>query len=287
MISLLTSSIVFSVVTLCMITNRPKGFLFIDEIFPEIDLYQGESRIQSTFDLTFYPTEKGPYNNNSELNFNIDNKKNWSGITRKINSTNFKKTNVEYIQFWLLDDFSDYNENNIGEILFHIGNISEDILPDGKKQFENGLPLENQNNFQVSNWGKTPTSQSLTYSFSSNVKERNSQDLGYDGLNDSEEISFYNNGNVEDPANDNFKNYLDVNGSIINRYKYYNNVQGNSPVNTTSNKRGSTNIPDVEDINNDNTMNKIVMCNVFPTITSRSVNLLSNLSVLINAQIAQ
>ena len=231
--------------------------IFIDEIFPEIDLYQGESRIQSTFDLTFYPTEKGPYNNNSELNFNIDNKKNWSGITRKINSTNFKKTNVEYIQFWLLDDFSDHNENNIGEILFHIGNISEDILPDGKKQFENGLPLENQNNFQVSNWGKTPTSQSLTYSFSSNVNERNSQDLGYDGLNDSEEISFYNNGNVEDPANDNFKNYLDVNGSIIDRYKYYNNVQGNSPVNTTSNKRGSTNIPDVEDINNDNTMNKI------------------------------
>ena len=89
------------------------------------------------------------------------------------------------------------------------------------------------------------------------MNERNSQDLGYDGLNDSEEISFYNNGNVEDPANDNFKNYLDVNGSIIDRYKYYNNVQGNSPVNTTSNKRGSTNIPDVEDINNDNTMNKI------------------------------
>ena len=76
-----------------------------------------------------------------------------------------------------LDDFSDYNENNIGEILFHIGNISEDILPDGKKQFENGLQRKSKN-FQVSNWGKTPTSQSLTYSFSSNVRKETLKILG-------------------------------------------------------------------------------------------------------------
>ena len=241
------------------ISKNSSRRIFIDEIFPELDLYQGESRIQSTFDLTYYPNEKGPYNNNSEQDFNSDTKKNWSGITRKINSTNFQKTNVEYIQFWLLDDFSDFvsNQTEIGEIIFHLGNISEDILADGKKQFENGLPTQNENNFQLSSWGKTPTSQSLTYNFSSNINERKSQDLGYDGLDDIEELSIYNNGNSQDPANDNYKYYLDVNGDILNRYKQYNNVQGNSPVETSSNNRGSTNIPDVEDVNNDNTMNRI------------------------------
>ena len=224
-----------------------------------MDLYQGESRIQSTFDLSFYPNERGPYNNNNELNFISDTKQNWAGITRKINSTNFQKTNVEYIQFWLLDDFSDFNtnESELGKILFHLGNISEDILADGKKQFENGRPTQNENNFQLSNWGKTPTSQSLTYSFSSNVEDRKSQDLGYDGLDDTEELLIYNNGNSQDPANDNYQYYLDLSGDIVNRYKNYNNVQGNSPIQTSSNKRGSTNIPDVEDVNNDNTMNRI------------------------------
>ena len=246
-------------ISLDEISKNSSRRIFIDEIFPEIDLYQGESRIQSTFDLTYYPDEKGPYNNNQELDFKSDNKKNWSGITRKINSTNFKKTNVEYIQFWLLDDFSNNNSSDlkIGEILFHLGNISEDILPDGKKQFENGLPNNNESNFQLSNWGRTPTSQSLTYSFSSNISERESQDLGYDGLDDIDELEFYNNGNSSDPANDNYKYYLDQSGNILDRYKYYNGVQGNSPVNASSNNRGSSNIPDVEDVNNDNTMNRI------------------------------
>ena len=246
-------------ITLEEISKNSTRRIFIDEIFPELDLYQGESRIQSTFDLSFYPNERGPYNNNNELNFISDTKQNWAGITRKINSTNFQKTNVEYIQFWLLDDFSDFNTNDseIGKILFHLGNISEDILADGKKQFENGLPTQNENNFQLSNWGKTPTSQSLTYSFSSNVEDRKSQDLGYDGLDDTEELLIYNNGNSQDPANDNYQYYLDLSGDIVNRYKNYNNVQGNSPIQTSSNKRGSTNIPDVEDVNNDNTMNRI------------------------------
>ena len=246
-------------ITLEEISKNSTRRIFIDEIFPELDLYQGESRIQSTFDLSFYPNERGPYNNNKELKFISDTKQNWAGITRKINSTNFQKTNVEYIQFWLLDVFSDFNtnESELGKILFHLGNISEDILADGKKQFENGLPTQNENNFQLSNWGKTPTSQSLTYSFSSNVDDRKSQDLGYDGLDDTEELSIYNNGNSQDPANDNYQYYLDLSGDIVNRYKNYNNVQGNSPIQTNSNKRGSTNIPDVEDVNNDNTMNRI------------------------------
>ncbi|MGA0277519.1 MAG: cell surface protein SprA, partial [Candidatus Kariarchaeum pelagius] len=233
--------------------------IFVDEIFPEIDLYQGESRTQNTFDLTFNPSEKGPYNNNINSEFQSNVKNNWAGISRNMNSTNFKKTNVEYIQFWVLDNFSDDNNHptQIGDLVFHLGNISEDILPDGKKQFENGLPTESNDNSQESNWGITPSSQSLTYAFSSILSERKMQDIGYDGLSDLEEIKYYTNGNSSDPANDNYINYLDAEGGILDRYKNYNGSEGNSPLESDSNNRGSTNFPDTEDLNNDNTMNRI------------------------------
>ena len=45
---------------------------------------------QNTFDITIYPNEKGPYNNNLSSDFLNNVRNNWSGITRKINSTNFK-----------------------------------------------------------------------------------------------------------------------------------------------------------------------------------------------------
>ncbi len=233
--------------------------IYIDEIFPELDLYQGESRAQTTFDLSFYPDEKGPYNNNTNEDFLNNKEDNWASITKTINTTNFKKANVEYIQFWLLDDFSNYPSNDfeIGEIVFHLGNISEDILSDGKKQYENGLPIKVSDLYETSNWGKTPSNQSLVYAFNSNSEQRKLQDLGYDGLDDEEELEYYSNGDINDPSGDNYEYYLQRNGGILNRYKYYNGSQGNSPVNVSSENRGSTTLPDVEDVNNDNTMNRV------------------------------
>ena len=145
-----------------------------------------------------------------QMSFLSDKKNNWAAITKSINTTNFKKANVEYIQFWMLDDFEDHdsNEFEIGEIVFHLGNISEDILNDGKKQYENGLPIKDTDLFETSNWGKTPTSQSLVYAFNSNPNQRQEQDLGYDGLSDEEELIYYNNGNPNDPSGDNYEYYL-------------------------------------------------------------------------------
>ena len=232
--------------------------IYIDEIFPQVDLYQGESRVQTTLDLTYYPNERGPYNNNLAENFNEKIDENWAGIFRKINTTNFQKSNVEYIQFWILDNFSEeLMDGETGEIVFHLGNISEDILPDGKKQYENGLPVEDLDSFQSSVWGNTPSTQSIIYAFNNIESQRIKQDLGYDGLDDDDEKNYYSNGDENDPSGDNYQYYLERNGTILNRYKNYNGTQGNSPFQTTSNQRGSTNLPDVEDVNNDNTMNKI------------------------------
>ena len=131
--------------------------IFIEEIFPQQDIIEGQSRVQSTFDLSFFPKEKGPYNNNTTSSFTNDFINNWAGITRDISSTNFEKSNVEFIQFWLLDTFSENqsNSNNLGSLIFNLGSISEDVLSDGKKQYENGLPaLNSQQIVNESNWGK-------------------------------------------------------------------------------------------------------------------------------------
>ena len=234
--------------------------IFIEEIFPQQDIIEGQSRIQSTFDLSYFPDEKGPYNNNINSNFANDLKDNWAGITRDLSSTNFEKSNVEFIQFWLLDTFSENesNSNNLGSLVLNLGNISEDILRDGKKQYENGLPVVNsQLTVNESNWGKTPATQSLVYSFDSDANNRALQDLGYDGLNDSDEITKYTNGSSLDPAGDNYEYYIDASGGIVNRYKNYNGTQGNSPIEVGNTGRGSTTIPDHEDVNGDNTMNTI------------------------------
>ena len=234
--------------------------IFIEEIFPQQDIIEGQSRVQSTFDLSFFPKEKGPYNNNMPSNFSNDFINNWAGITREISSTNFEKSNVEFIQFWLLNTFSENesNSNNLGSLIFNLGSISEDVLSDGKKQYENGLPGSNsQQIVNETNWGKTPSTQSLVYSFDSDANNRLLQDLGYDGLNDNDELIKYNNGSSVDPAGDNYQYYIDANGGIINRYKNYNGTQGNSPIEVGNTGRGSTTVPDREDVNNDNTMNTI------------------------------
>ena len=234
--------------------------IFIDEIFPQQDLIEGQSRIQNTFDLNYIPNEKGPYNNNNNALFVQDLKKNWAGITRKINSTNFEQSNVEFIQFWLLDTFEENpsNDNDLGTLVFNLGSISEDILKDGNKLYENGLPTQNsQQIINNSNWGISPATQSLVYSFDSDANNRLVQDLGYDGLNDQDELSRYFNGPKNDPAGDNYEYYLSAPGGILNKYKNYNGTQGNSPIASSNNSRGSTTVPDTEDVNQDNTMNTI------------------------------
>ncbi len=233
--------------------------IFINEIFPEQDLIQGQTTVQNTFDVAFFPDEKGPYNNNKINDFKSNLKGNWGGIMRAINSTNFEQTNVEFIEFWLLDTFSEFQSsgNDLGTLSLHLGNISEDILKDGRKQYENGLPGQQPTSVKKSNWGKTPSSQSLLYAFNTIDGDRKLQDLGLDGLNDEEEKEVYFNGPIDDPAGDNYEYFVKGSGGIIQRYKRYNGTQGNSPIAFSDSDRGSTSQPDTEDINNDQTMNTI------------------------------
>src|SRR5690606_38525132 len=170
----------------------------------------------------------------------------------------FEQSNVEFVQFWVLDPYVDGEANGPGELVFNLGNISEDILKDGRKQYENGLPgVDSQELVTPTVWGEVPATQSLVYAFDSNEANRELQDVGYDGLDDIAEAAIYTNNPGDDPALDNYQYYLNREGSILDRYLDFNNPQGNSPVQVTNTNRGSTTIPDVEDIDRDLTMNTV------------------------------
>ncbi|WP_420571790.1 cell surface protein SprA [Kordia sp.] len=243
-------------------TNETRR-IFVDEIFPQTDIARGQTTIQTTLDLAYYPNERGPYNNNPNFVAQPD-QDSWGGIMRPVTTTNFEQANVEYIQFWVLDPF--FNEDGTtntagsGELVLNIGNISEDILKDGRKQYENGLPEADAVNPLVTQtaWGEVPQTQSLVYAFDSEDANRQVQDVGLDGLADDEEGAKYTNYAAEaDPAGDNYQYFLNADGDVLNRYKNYNGTQGNSPIAVTDTNRGSTTVPDVEDINRDQTMNTI------------------------------
>ncbi len=267
----------------------------VREIYPGRDNSYGDANYIQTLNLSFYPRERGPYNvdvDNIDAEGNLLNpEKRWGGIMRKIENSNFESSNVEYLQFWLLDPFLDENGKNNpgGDLYFNFGEISEDILKDGMKSYENGLPVDGNNDFMEETvWGKVSKQNSLTYAFENTPDARLLQDVGLDGISTEEEFSFPTYADfvdklrtklpvetvakmqddpmsvLNDPAGDNYhffrSDYYDSqHTSILDRYKHYNGVEGNSLSPDQSDNpqyQSSRAVPDVEDINQDNTLNE-------------------------------
>ncbi|APQ17840.1 cell surface protein SprA [Maribacter hydrothermalis] len=236
---------------------NPTRRIFIDEVFPQTDVAQGQTQVQGTLDMVYYPATKGPYNNNPSFETELPTDK-WGGMMRSLSSTDFEQSNVEFIQFWVMDPYVDGIATSAGELVLNLGNISEDILRDGKKQYENGLPGVDSNDFVApTSWGEVPATQSLVYAFDANETNRGLQDIGFDGLGDENEGAVFTNNTGDDPALDNYTYYLNKEGSILERYIDFNSPQGNSPVAVSNTNRGSTTLPDVEDIDRDLTMNTV------------------------------
>ena len=267
----------------------------INEIFPNRDLSYGEADYIQTLNLSFFPKERGPYNLDAE-NIGPDGsllypEKRWGGIMRKIDNTNFENSNVEYLQFWMLDPFLDEKNPNTegGDLYFNFGDISEDILKDGMKSYENGIPIDGDTRFiSETVWGRVSRQNSLTYAFENSENARPMQDVGLDGLPNSDEFNFSSYKTYldqlrlklsaatisemqdnpfspfNDPAGDNYhffrSPYYDEHQTgVIDRYKHYNGVEGNSLSPDQSDNpyyQSARSVPDVEDINQDNTLNE-------------------------------
>lgn len=238
--------------------------VFRDEVFPNQDIIQGQSQALFTFDLAYYPEKRGPYNFNPITNGTNDlpnPRDRFGGITRGLSTSDFVRSNVEYIEFWVMDPFiyPENVQNTGGTLSFNLGNISEDILKDGRMQYENGLPEDGGvSNTIATEWGKVPANQAMVYAFSNDPNVRANQDIGLDGLSDAEEGAKYPLfAGLEDPAGDNYQYYLQAEGDVLERYKNYNGTDGNSPVEVSNTNRGNTTKPDTEDVNGDNTMNTV------------------------------
>ncbi|MBQ1651175.1 MAG: cell surface protein SprA, partial [Paludibacteraceae bacterium] len=166
------------------------------EIFPNKELVYGQSSYIQTLDLSYYPVERGPYNifapNFDSKGNLIDPKSKWGGIMRKLETTDFETNNIEYLEFWLMDPFV-YNDGTMkgGNLYIDLGNISEDILKDGRKSYENGLTSDGPaSQVSYTEWGKVSNKQSITYTFDSNTAARAVQDVGLNGLSTAEEKEF-------------------------------------------------------------------------------------------------
>ncbi|MBN2481123.1 MAG: cell surface protein SprA [Bacteroidales bacterium] len=250
------------------------------EIFKNRESGTGFDNTLLVMNLAYYPGERGPYNFDPSISFDgrlPDPGKRWGGIMREIQTNDFETSNIEYIEFWLMDPFIQDSSHQGGDLYFNLGEISEDVLKDSHKSFENGLPTADTIvRIDTSTvWGRVPTVQAIVNTFDADPGNRAMQDVGLDGLNDEQErekFSAYLNtlspGSpvyqmaYEDPSSDNFRYFLSPDygdtAGVISRYRNYNNMEGNSPTNQQSGGdfAAATTLPNTEDINRDNTLNE-------------------------------
>ncbi len=265
------------------------------EIYPDKDLQYNQTGLLNIMNVVFYPRQRGPYNFDvSGMNMDgtlANPEQRWGGMMRKIESnlTNFESNNVEYIEFWLMDPFvyDTAGVNQGGDLYFNLGDISEDVLKDGKKSFENGLPTDGDSTvIGYTKWGKISLKNVNVYAFDNTSGVRRIQDVGLDGLNDEEEAAFFADyveavgthvdaltremmladpfSPLNDPAGDNYHHYRGTDYDkrklpIIDRYKYYNGTHGNSQARSDTDESYETaasTVPDIEDINEDFTLSE-------------------------------
>ncbi len=255
------------------------------EVFPQTER-QFDVFLRS-LDLAYFPNEKGPYNFNTDpMDVNTDGslknpKDRWGGMMRDIELNDFQFHNIEFIEFWMLDPFLE-NPNNPGTMYLNLGTVSEDILKDGRRSFENGLPVVGQpENTDTTAWARVSNNNVIAQFFDSDTSARRQQDIGLDGLNnDGERVLFkqylddlvtvtnidqssqFYQETQNDPANDDFRYFIganfDASADVVERYKRFNNPEGNSVTQDAANNQGfttsSTNLPDNEDLNDDNAL---------------------------------
>ncbi|TKC04162.1 cell surface protein SprA [Pedobacter frigoris] len=255
------------------------------EVFPFKETSTGQAIMLPTLDVAFYPTVRGPYNftpTGFTPNGLLTNPRSrWGGLFRRIEANDFEALNIEFIELWVMDP-NIYKPNSPGgDLYFNLGNISEDILKDGRKSLENGLPADGDpSKYDETSWGRVPKLQPVVQAFDNDPNARRSQDIGLDGLSNADEktkfatiinqIKAQLNPDAaaeldKDPSSDDYSYYrsrdLDqANAGILKRYQRYNGPEGNSKTPQQSQEdfgvdnSASTSLPDGEDINRDNNM---------------------------------
>jgi len=255
------------------------------EVFPLKEIPTAGLSDFPVLNLAYYPTLRGPYNyTTSGVAADgrlLNPKQRWGGLFRRIEANDFEALNVGYIEMWIMDP-NIYKPNAAGgDLYLNLGNISEDILKDGRKSMENGLPADGDpSKYDETNWGRVPKLQPVIQTFENQPAARKAQDVGLDGLSGADErnkfASYVNQMKAQlnpaaaekienDPSSDDYHyfrgaDYDQQRAGLLRRYEDYNGAEGNSKTNQQSldelglENSASTALPDGEDVNRDNNM---------------------------------
>lgn len=262
--------------------------VYMSDLYPNKSINYKEASTLSVLNLAFYPNERGPYNLDPTLDRDgrLSNpRQRWGGMMRRIETSDFEAANIEYVEFWMMDPFTAHNgqmPTHTGDLYLNLGEISEDILKDGKKYYESGLPTDgNASHYAETAWGRVPTQSSVTYAFNTSSGSRRRQDVGFNGLTSEEERTYgvyadylakvrgvvrpeVYDSIFQNPSADKYhyfrgRDWDEQHTSILDRYKYINHPNGNSVAAEDSPESYSTaykTTPDAEDINQDYTLNE-------------------------------
>ncbi len=267
--------------------------VYEDELYPNKEAEYGQSTNISLLNFVIYPDERGPYNFTTDVDYNghlTNPEDKWGGIQRKLETTDFDANNIEYIEFWMMDPFIYKNDaTQGGDLYFNLGSVSEDVLPDSRKAFEHGLPVPGGDaNIDTTVWGFVPSTNALTTGFNTDPASMRAQDVGLNGMSSDVELDFYNqddypfidlitslhtsgdlsddayNAIIADPASDDYhyyrgSDYDSDQVGVLDRYKKFNNTEGNSlpsEYSSESYSTAATSVPDDEDLNGDYTLDE-------------------------------
>ena len=114
--------------------------ILVNEVFPNVNLPPGQLPNIPVFDISYFPTERGPYNFDltpsnytagvDPISGKLNNPQSrWGGIMRTLTTNDFEAANIEFIQFWMMDPFNEDSDNSTGgDFYINLGNVSEDLL---------------------------------------------------------------------------------------------------------------------------------------------------------------
>ena len=153
----------------------------VRSVFPNRDVSNDVDPSLRTLDVYFNPFERGPYNYTTELDELVrEPKKNWGGFTQRLPEgyTDFSLQNVEFVEFIFRPFPEGSDAGSDAKLYLNLGTISEDIIPNGRRNSEDGLS-SSFNPENVDAWSRSPSAQT---NGALDVFGNRTEDLGLDGL---------------------------------------------------------------------------------------------------------
>ncbi|PEN06191.1 cell surface protein SprA [Longimonas halophila] len=168
------------------VRGNPEATELVDtrDVFPGRDLRGETDPTLRTLDLYFSPYQRGPYNYTRALDEFIRRPDEvWGGMTRSLPEgyTDFSLQNVEFVEF-IFKPYPQNEQEDAGDdatLHLNLGTISEDVIPDGRLNAEDGLSCNFGGTFSFNPWSRLPSGQQ---NGTVDVNAGCTQDLGLNGL---------------------------------------------------------------------------------------------------------